>query len=119
MGNYTTRTFTWGTGATATTGATGASNPVHAPGGLKAVQAYLGAAGGSATLSVYGSLFDGLNGQTSGGPFGTLIGSTSLSGANGMGVVTDTDAYSTLWLNLTALSGTGAALTAAVRSIKA
>ena len=112
-----TKNFTWGTGGTASTGATGASNPVHAPGGLKVVQAYLGASGGSAAFSVYGSLFDGLNGYTSGGPYGTLIGSTSLGGTNAMGVVTDTDAYSTLWLNVTALSGTGASLVAAARSV--
>ena len=119
MDKYT-QHFTWGAGtaATASTGATGASNAVHTPGGLKVVQAYLGDSGGTAAISIYGSLFDGLNGKTSGGPYGSLLATASMSGANGMCTWSDRNAYSTIYVNVTSVTGAGAAVNAAVRCIQ-
>jgi hypothetical protein len=102
--------FLWGT--LSATSATGASGILHTPGSVKAVQASLGSAGGTATVAVYGSLTDGVISSAS--PYGTLLTTLSLSGAYNVASWAAQNAYSALWVNVTGI--TSATVSACVRS---
>ena len=96
------KTFTWNSGATGATSATGWSSAENASRANKVVQAYLDAAGTSATILVYGSICGGTNNE--------LLDTLTLSGASDGDAYVGENAFDTITLHCTAVTGTIVAL---------
>jgi hypothetical protein len=92
-----TKKFLFGGGVTGVTGATGVSNVVSAPNPYKVVEAHL-LSGTAATVLVYGSI--------NGGVTHHLIDTLTLTGALGEDAYEGTNAYDSIDLSITALTGT-------------
>ena len=99
------KTFTWNSGATGSTSATGTSSVESAPRANKVVEAYLNSTGTSATVEVYGSI--------DGGVHAMLLHTLTLSGASGVDAYVGETAYDSIYLKITAVTGT---VTGLVRS---
>lgn len=91
-----TKSFTFGTSGS--TGATGVSNPVSAPNPYKAVVCKLAAGSTGATVLVHGSI--------DGGVTKVLLDTLTLSGSGGVDEYHDTNAFDTISLQVTAITGT-------------